>query len=181
MGAVGKVSFGLLAAGDEIPSEFDTGDDNPKAAFVIGRAKYSLGGDNYIGAIFTDRETDNGYNRVIGADMAFNFADYHNIKINYLHSFSSAEFNNESLSTEGGSFYLNYIYSPLHFQLDLYAEHVDEDFRMDTAFYNRTGFTRFMGFAGPKFYPEESVSWIKRIFPYVMGVYLHETDTFYFL
>ena len=49
------------------------------------------------------------------------------------------------------------------------VEHYDEDFVMDTAFYNRTGFTGAWSFSEVSFYPKSS--WIQRIHPFYFAKY----------
>jgi hypothetical protein len=46
-------------------------------------------------------------------------------------------------------------------------EHYDRDFQMDSAFYNRTGFTSGWGFTGVSFYPTGRFGWIKRVVPFL--------------
>jgi hypothetical protein len=49
------------------------------------------------------------------------------------------------------------------------VEHYDENFAMETAFYNRTGFTSAWTFSEVNFYPESS--WLQRIHPFVFAKY----------
>ena len=49
------------------------------------------------------------------------------------------------------------------------AEHYDEDFVMDTAFYNRTGFTGVWSFSEVSFYPKST--WMQRIHPFYFAKY----------
>jgi hypothetical protein len=46
---------------------------------------------------------------------------------------------------------------------------------MDTAFYERTGFTRFQTVTGLKFYPSGKLSWIRQVLPYVWMSALEDT------
>jgi hypothetical protein len=49
------------------------------------------------------------------------------------------------------------------------VEHYDRDFQMDSAFYNRTGFTSGWGFGAYSFYPsaKSRFSFVKRVVPFV--------------
>ena len=49
------------------------------------------------------------------------------------------------------------------------VEHYDRDFQMDSAFYNRTGFTSGWGFGALSFYPaaKSRFAFIKRVVPFV--------------
>src|SRR5205807_10559577 len=59
-GTAGKVTFGLLDASDKSPQDIDIGDHNK--VFTVGRATYSLGQSDYVGAIVTDTEYAGRYN-----------------------------------------------------------------------------------------------------------------------
>ncbi len=48
-----------------------------------------------------------------------------------------------------------------------FVEHYDEDFRMDTAFYNRVGITSGWAYTDWNFYPDKRFKWVKRITPFV--------------
>ncbi|MFB0519470.1 MAG: DUF5916 domain-containing protein, partial [Acidobacteriota bacterium] len=71
-GTLGKTAFGILAAGDQWPGLALDDEVNPfegkTAHFTIARGKYSLGGENYIGCLYSGREFAGGYNRVVGGD-----------------------------------------------------------------------------------------------------------------
>ena len=73
-GKTGKTTLGVLAVNDEAPGKLD----DPNAAgygqtaqFLIGRARYDLYTESYIGAIVTDREFLDSYSRVAGVDGRF--------------------------------------------------------------------------------------------------------------
>ncbi|HWI19629.1 MAG TPA: hypothetical protein VNT81_17875, partial [Vicinamibacterales bacterium] len=52
------------------------------------------------------------------------------------------------------------------------VEHFDEDFLMDTAFYNRTGFTGAWTFSEINFYPKST--WLQRVHPFVFAKYARD-------
>lgn len=176
-GETGPLSFAFLASGDAYPGRaWDDGEENPNedknALFYIGRAKMALGGENYIGGIFTARDFAGESNKVIGGD--FNFRDgSHNISGNLLYSTTS-----DGTEYDGWALSLGYNYGDKPFDASIYYENYDENFRMDTAFYNRVGYSQLMAYFGPSIYPDqEKFSWIKKINPFVWGYYLHDTVT----
>jgi hypothetical protein len=176
-GELGSLNYSLLAAGDTWPGKaWDDGEENPdegkNALFYIGRAKLAIGGENYIGGIFTARDFAGVSNKVIGGDFNFR-AESHNVMGNLLYSTT-----NDGTDYDGVSLTLGYNYSDKPFDASLLYEYYDKDFRMDTAFYNRVGFSQIMGYIGPNFYPDpEKVSWLKKINPFIWGYYLHDTVT----
>ncbi len=156
---LGNLYLGFLAAEDELLVNGEA-DDTP--AFMIGRLKYSLGGDNYIGMLVTNRDFSEGNNTVFGFDVAFNPVENMNIKAHWLHS----ETEEQGEKTDGDAFHLNYYYNSRPFQCDVYYEKFDKDFRMDTAFYERTGFEKVTAFVAHHIYTSgETSSWLKDISP----------------
>jgi hypothetical protein len=180
-GEIGKTSFGFLAAGDEWAGrEFEAGEINPyrgkNADFRIGRGKLSLGDGNYIGALYSGRELGNQYNRAIGTDLTFRFWGNHALEASYIYSFS-----NDPAGVgkyEGGALSAEYNYSTRSFYGELVVEHFARDFRMDTAFYNRTGIASVEAYLSPRFFPnKEKLPWFHRFSPYIYASHLHDTVT----
>ena len=73
-GQIGAMSIGVMAANDAAPGnvedELDPAFDRSARTF-IGRARYDLYAESFIGVIFTDREFLSGYSRLFGADGNF--------------------------------------------------------------------------------------------------------------
>lgn len=184
-GEAGAVSFSILASGDAFPGREWDDEINPNegknALFYIGRIKLPIGGENYIGGIFTARDFAGESNKVMGGDFKVRF-DNHNMYGNILYSTT-----NDGSDYDDISFTLAYEYSDKPIDASLMYEYYGEDFRMDTAFYSRTGFSQLMGYIGPNIYPDaEKFSWIKKINPFIWGYYLHDhvtgqDDYFYLL
>jgi len=176
-GEAGSLNYSLLATGDAWPGNvWDSGEENPNegknALFYIGRAKLAIGGENYIGGIFTARDFAGVSNKVIGGDFNFR-AESHNVIGNLLYSTTS-----DGIDYDDVSLTLGYNYSDKPFDASLLYEYYGEDFRMDTAFYHRVGFSRFMGYIGPNFFPDpEKFSWLKKINTFIWGYYLHDIVT----
>lgn len=181
-GEIGNLSFSMLAAGDEYPGrKWDESDGtNPyegkNADYYIGRVKFGLGGENYIGAIYSGRELSGSSNRVAGIDMNFRFGENHNFKCNYLYSFTDDPLS--EINNNGGALTLVYQYNTKAFAAWGVFEDFSKDFHMDTAFYNRTGFTDGVGSISYKLFPDpEKIDWLKKITFAVSGTYLHDKVT----
>jgi hypothetical protein len=127
-GEMGKITFGLLASADEVPVDSETMNAN----FWIGGAKYALGGDSFIGVLYTGREFGDEYNRVIGTDIYYKFAENHNIQGYALYSFSNDPLLGKS---DGDAYNLQYTFETSTFFAQAFYENWDDTFRMDTSYY----------------------------------------------
>jgi len=178
-GNQGRVAFGFLAAGDEWPGREIDGEFNPylgeRAGYVIGRANYTLSGDNYIGGIVTSRTFAGESNRVAGADFQYRLGDRHQFSGFALYSRTRAD---GASAADGAAAILSYEYSTPSLGILTALEHYDPGFRMDTAFYQRTGFNRVIGYFGPVYQPKsDRWAWIKSVNPFVYALALHDTVT----
>jgi uncharacterized protein DUF5916/cellulose/xylan binding protein with CBM9 domain len=166
-GTTGKLTFGLLNASDEAPQ--DVGDRGAAIAgkskfFTIGRATYSLGASNYIGAFVTDTEHAGRHNRVGGGDVSLKFSPAQTFSATFLASETST---GSSANARATGSQISYSYNTRRFTWANQVEHYGRDFQMDTAFYNRTGFTSGWSFGEVNFYPKASGNfWLKRVHPY---------------
>jgi hypothetical protein len=179
-GTAGKAAFGILAAGDRWPGLALNGEINPHAGktayFTIARGKYSLGGDNYFGGLYSGREFDGGYNRVVGMDFMHRFRKHHQAGLSFMQSYSKEPENIKSSTSHG----LNcvYMFTTKTFELQAAYEEYGTDFRMDSAFYNRIGIRNGWVWMAHSFYPDaEKVSWFKKFQPQFIAAYLHDLVT----
>jgi hypothetical protein len=166
-GTAGKMTFGLLNASDDTPEDLENlGDaiNDKDKLFTISRATYSLGKSNYIGAIFTDTEHAGRHNRVGGGDVSVRFSPTQQFSATFL----ATQTGSPTLgNTNGTGSQVSYSYSTRRYYWSNQVEHYGRDFQMDTAFYNRTGFTSGWSFGEVNFYPKEgSDFWIQRIHPF---------------
>ncbi len=177
-GEAGRTTFALLGAGDEYPGrEYE---DNQyvgkKANYMIGRAKYSIGGENYIGALYSSKELGNSFNRVGGGDFRFYFKDHHSLCGNTLFTFTNEA--SESSNTRGGAVSLRWDYRTQPFTATIFAEHYDKNFRMDTAHYRRTGISSIYCFLSRAYYPDpDKFLRMRRITLLTTGFYLKDNRT----
>ena len=155
-GTSGKFTFGILDASDASPL-----DRTDHRLFNIGRVMYGLGESNYLGAIVTDTEEDGRHNRVAGGDLSFRFKKRQQISATFL----SSQTGGGSVATAGGTAeQLSYNFSDRKYAVATQVEHYGKGFEMDTAFYNRTGFTSGWAYGEVNFYPKNTnKSWLKRV------------------
>ncbi|NIO87700.1 MAG: hypothetical protein GTN53_44390 [Candidatus Aminicenantes bacterium] len=185
-GNIGKITFGILSAGDEWPGQsWETGtnpDEGKDAFFGIARGKYSLGKNNYIGFIYSGREFAGEYNRVFGADFVHRIGKHQRIQTSFLHSISGDEDGRQGEAKNSSDLNLVYRYdSKLLFMIAAF-EHIGKDFRMDTSFLRRRGINNAVLWGGIAFYPDpKKMAWLKMISPdfrfeYTHGLYTNLND-----
>jgi hypothetical protein len=166
-GTAGKVTFGLLDASDKAPA--DPGNRGAAIAgknklFTIGRATYSLGESDYIGAIVTDTEHAGRHNRVVGGDLSIRPSPTQQFSATFLESDTGIV---PAPATQGTASQVSYSYSTRRVTSSTQVEHYGRDFQMDTAFYNRTGFTSGWNYGELDFYPGEGThALVKKVLPF---------------
>jgi len=167
-GSVGKVSFATLSAADEAPGHGDVPASlaGKQKYFNIGRALYSLNKGSYIGGLVTDTEFGPGYNRVAAADLSLHSGEHHQMSATVI---GTRTLDAGSLSRQSGmAGQVSYGYESKRYTSFIQLEHYDTGFRMDTAFYNRTGYTGGWAYFARSFYPDQKKHpWFKRFVPFV--------------
>ena len=169
-GTSGKTTFGVLNALDESPE--DIGDRGSVAAernklYTIGRATYELRRADYIGAIVTDTEHAGRHNRVVGADLSIKPAASHDVSATFLASQTGVE---SSDGTHGTAAQASYSYNSRRVTFGTQIERYGREFQMDTAFYNRTGFTAAWAYSEYNFYPRTGTNfWLQRVTPSIVA------------
>ena len=165
-GTAGKTTFGVLNAQDDHPEDVgDRGDvfTTRDKVFTIARATYAMRRSDYIGAIVTDTHHAGRHNQVIGGDVSVRPSSPQQVSATFLASRTSAD----GADASGNALQASYRYETRRFQVESQAEHYDRDFQMDTAFYNRTGFTAVAVFSEVNFYP--TASWLQRVHPFLFA------------
>jgi hypothetical protein len=168
-------TFGVISASDETPE--DIGDRGAAIAgankfFTIARTTYGLGGSNYVGGIATDTEHDGRRNRVVGSDLSWKFNQANQVSATYLYSETGVD---PAANLHGSAAQATYNYDTHRLQVISQLENYDRDFQMDTAFYNRTGFTSGWTFVDLSFYPQkENRFGIIRVHPFFWTKYGHD-------
>jgi hypothetical protein len=175
-GTAGRVTFATLSAVDQQPGRSLEADDplhpdrGRERVFNIARAQYSLGPNNYAGAIVTDTEFAGGHNRVAGGDLAYRLSQ--NQRVSGLVLGSQSRQPHAAESKAGVAGLISYSYSTMPLGIFGAVEHYDRDFQMDTSFVNRVGLTSGWTFVERNFYPDKKkYPWIRKVsgFTFVQG------------
>lgn len=166
-GKSGKTTLGVMYADDEAPGELE---DRPEitqsAQMFVGRARYDLYSESYVGAIMTNRQLAGSHNRVGGIDSNFRLGDTHSV------GFSAIRSRDRDLDGMETSGYLinaglrrnarNLTYALLQYALS-------PDFQTDVGFVRRTDQQASIGYVAYDWWPEHwLVSWGPR-FTYFRG------------
>jgi len=179
-GSSGKLTYGGLVSSDIWDGREFEDEENyylgEKSIFTIGRMKYGIGGDNYLGILYSGKELGDYHNRVLAVDSTFRFGKSHSLRSNFIMTGTNDPENSEKYT--GSSFSARYSYSTSKMYGRFDFEIFDDEFNMDTAFYRRTGITK----AGITLVPtiavkSEKYKWIKSINPVFMTTYLHDHRT----
>ena len=173
-GTLGKTTFGVLNAADDKP---DVGDVPAELAgrnkmFTIGRATYALRRSDYLGGIFAHTNFDGRDNLVVGGDLSVRPSSAQNASLTVL---ASRTTDRATPNTDGISAQASYGYETRRISLGTQLEHYSRDFAMDTAFFNRTGFTAGWLFGSYSFYPKPGTDfWLQRWHPFIFTKVGHD-------
>lgn len=173
----GKLSYGILLTADKWPGREIEGEENfylgKNAVYTIGRMKYSLKGDSFVGALYSGKELGDFFNRAFAVDSNFRFGKAHTIQGNMIVTNTFDPETDEDYN--GNSYSAQYSYSTKSLWGILSFEKFDKDFRMDSAFYRRTGITRSSFQIVPVIsVKSEKLSWLKSVKPVVLLNYLFD-------
>lgn len=167
-GTAGKTAFGILNAVDESPTPpFDIEGqpfDVPNKVTTVARVTQGLQGSDFVGGILTHTHQDGRDNVVAGGDVSLRFSSSNSFNASFLTSHTSG---GDTVTRSGNSAQATYSHNTRRWLTLFQAEHYDRNFVMDTAFFNRTGFTTVWNFSEINFYPKNS--WVQRIHPFVFS------------
>ena len=79
-GKAGNTTIGVMYADDAVGGALADPNDpayGSSAQTFVGRVRYDLYSESFVGAIFTDRQRADGHNRVAGIDSSFRLDDTH--------------------------------------------------------------------------------------------------------
>ncbi len=136
-GKVGKTTVGVLVADDEAPGRLDDRSDpafGTTATTFIGRARYDLYAESYVGVIATDREFLDGFSRVAGIDGRLRLTRASSLSFEYA---ASQHRDQEGAELSGPTFHLRYDRRGRNLAYSASIDTIDPEFRTDTGFVRR--------------------------------------------
>ncbi|UCD37613.1 MAG: carbohydrate binding family 9 domain-containing protein [Fidelibacterota bacterium] len=147
-------AVGAILARDESPrydEDYEDQEELQKAAnFGILRYKRLLKGENYVGAILTDREHAGGYNRVVGLDARWRLSGTMRLEGNAFYGLSRDPESGEE--TQAHNVDLAWAYGDRKYNADFGIHRISRDFRLDTGYIPRDGTTTFSFTGSRTFY-----------------------------
>ena len=156
-GKIGKTTVGLLVSNDVSPGATTDASDpayGHSANIVVGRARYDLYAESYIGALVTSRGFLDSYSRVGLIDGSFRLGPTQTI------GFRAAQADHRDLTGVGGSgqfFESNWRLNGRNWTAFLASYSLSPDFRTNAGFVRRADQKRVQGRMGYAWWPE---SWI---------------------
>jgi hypothetical protein len=159
-GKTGNTTLGVLVANDAAPGKFDDPSAygfGETANFVIGRARYDLYSQSYIGAIMTDREFLDSYSRVAGVDGRFRLGQTH--RAQFL-AVTSSHRDLDGIAGSGPMFNAALRRDSRHLSYSVDFNSIDPDFRTDAGFVRRVDMQQFDADVEYEWWPESwLISW----------------------
>ncbi len=155
-GKVGNTTLGMIVADDEAPGRVEAGDPafGRKANNFVGRARYDLYAESYLGAIFTHRGFMDSHSTLGALDGNFRLGRTQGV------GFKLARTDHRDLdgvSRQGRMVDLSYRLNSRHWNSFVALYTLSPDFRHDIGFVRRVDTKRLYSRLGYNFWPE---SWV---------------------
>ncbi len=155
-GKVGNTTLGVIAANDEAPGRVEPGNlaYGRKANNFVGRARYDLYAESYLGAIFTHRGFMDSHSTLGAVDGNFRVGQTQGV------GFKLAQTDHrdmDGVSRQGQMVDLSYRLNSRHWNSFVAVYTLSPDFRHDVGFVRRVDTKRLYSRLGYNFWPE---SWI---------------------
>ncbi len=156
-GKVGRSTVGVLVADDEAaglladPAGAQAG---TASQTVIGRARYDLYTESYVGGIMTAREFGEDHNRVAGVDGRFRLGRNH--RVNFL-AMGSDTVDGEMGALSGPAIEADFSREGRNLSYSAAYSSIDPDFRTLTGFLPRVDLRQTSGNVGYRWWPESSI------------------------
>ncbi len=140
-GKVGKTTLGVLVTNDEAPGKRDVGEVGlgKTAEFLVGRARYDLYAESYVGGIVTDWEFLDTYSRVAGVDGRFRLGQTHSARFAAMTSANRYE---DGTETTGPMFDMGVRRDGRHLDYSLEYQQIDPWFDTAAGFVERVDVRR---------------------------------------
>jgi hypothetical protein len=158
-GKLGGFSYGILSAYDQHPSQSvwdvhnSAGSGNETALFNIVRLKTDVfNQSSYIGFCLADKEIDGSWNRVVGVDGQWRFAD--KLFFSFQTVASKTSYDGEQTRLAPAAYAQAY-YFTRNFTFGGYWESIHPDFEASSGFVNRVDYRTAGLFANATLYPDK--------------------------
>ena len=159
-GKVGNTTVGLMIANDEAPGRTDSSTDSAfgeTANNIVGRARYDLYAESYVGALVTHREFLDTHSTLGALDGNFRLGQTQSL------SFQAVQTDHrdlEQMDREGQMFNLSWRLTDRHWTSFISLYTLSPDFRTDIGFVRRVDQKQGFSSLGYTFRPESwGVSW----------------------
>ena len=168
----GRDVCAVILAMDENPgssssTEADTDISTGNAFFSIFRGKHLLKNDGFIGAFYTGRVLNGGYNRVLGIDGRIRLNKTSLLEYDFFRSLSRDH--NQLDKTQGNAFSLRYYHNTRTWTIETGYIDVASDFRTDVGRLTRSGICMIPLLIQYSFFPKSRV--FQKIQPYYYATY----------
>ena len=163
-GKTGDTTIGVMFANDAAPGEIaDTADPafGKDAKTFVGRLRYDLYSESYVGAIVTNREFVDSHSRVAGLDGQFRLGNTHELGMSAI---GTQHRDLDGVDTTGHLFnvFLRKSGRSLGYMVAHYA--LSPDFKTDVGFVRRTDQQSSFGQVNYRWWPESwLVNWGPRV------------------
>lgn len=137
-GKAGNTSIGVMYANDEAAGNLEDPDDptyGKDAKTFVGRVRYDLYAESYVGALYTDRQFLDSYNRVAGIDSNFRVGNTHSFGIRAV---GSQDRDLDGLETSGHMLNASFRKSGRNLSYNLAWYDISPDFNTEVGFLRRT-------------------------------------------
>ena len=160
-GKAGKITLGVLYANDEgaslgINDPLDPAFERSAQTFV-GRVRYDLYAESFIGAVFTDREFLHGFSRLGGIDSNFRLGNTHSFGFRGLRTDHRDD---DGLQTDGYVLDAGFRKRGRNLTYSVDASTLSPDFKTDVGFVRRTDQRLYEGSVRYQWWPQTwLISW----------------------
>lgn len=163
-GKVGRTTVGFVAADDEAAGFLDDRADpryGTSAQTFVGRARYDLYSESYLGAIATSRQFGEEHSRVAGVDGRFRLGRTHRVSFLAVGSDTQSD---EDGALSGPVLEADYTRQGRNLGYGASYSSVDPDFRTGTGFLTRIDYRQATGNVSYRFWPESAlITWGPRL------------------
>jgi hypothetical protein len=162
-GKIGNTSIGFMVTDDEAPGNLpdrSAPEYGESAKAVLGRVRYDLYSESYVGAIVTDRELLDGYSRVGGVDGVFRVGANHRARFTVM---NADRRNGTGVRSTGSLLDFNLRKEGRNLVYDVAHNEIHPDFGTDLGFIRRVDQKQSTAMVGYRFWPENwIVNWEPR-------------------